>query len=162
VNGVNPDQYVSAAEAARILGVTRQRVSTMVNDGDLPGTVYPWPRAVRIPLASIEAWKAGKRRIPVTRTAARAYVLAAEGAASAEWVSLPKIRKHTRAFIDERRPEWTPVARRAWAYEMADAIASHLLLCHSRLEGPHVEDVDAVQNLSDDLLAPAGEHRTAR
>jgi excisionase family DNA binding protein len=49
------DDYISGAEAASILGVSRQRVSQLVESGDLPA-VRPWPRAIRIPRAAVEAW----------------------------------------------------------------------------------------------------------
>lgn len=47
------DEMVSAAEAARILGISRQRVSTMVQKGVLPGEHRR--HRVYVPLAAVQA-----------------------------------------------------------------------------------------------------------
>jgi excisionase family DNA binding protein len=117
------EDYLSAAAVARILGVSRQRVSTMVREGDLPA-VYPWPRAVRIPRSAVDAWVKGERRVPITRTAARQFVVETAGVATIEQLLLPASRKLCRQFINERRPEWSVSERREWVDDMADYLAS--------------------------------------
>lgn len=121
---MNPDDYVSAAEAARMLGVSRQRVSQMIHTGALPG-VHPWPRAVRVPRAAIDAWVAGERPKPIHRTAARQYVLFVSEAGSIDMIDRAQLAALCRQFATERRPEWGPGEVRRWADKMADNLLAN-------------------------------------
>jgi excisionase family DNA binding protein len=121
---MNPDDYLSAAETARVLGVSRQRVSAMITEGDLPA-VYPWPRAVRIPRSAVEAWKAGDRPEPVHRTAARHYVLYEGDVMSIDSLSEEEINALCRKFIRERRPNLRPVDIEAWSKSMTATLIAH-------------------------------------
>lgn len=114
---------MSASEAARMLGVSRQRVSAMIRDGDLPA-LHPWPRAVRIPRAALLAWQGGQRPEPVHRTAARQWVLWEADASSIDELDEVSVRALCRRFIDERRSEWSAEAKREWAAKTARSLVS--------------------------------------
>ena len=106
------EQYVSAAEAARMLGVSRQRVSHLVNTGDLL-SVKPWPGAVRIPVSAINDWQAGVRRPATTKTAAIDYVLSQGGELS--------VYETLAAYITGVRPEWDDTRQREWVEDLLPA-----------------------------------------
>jgi Helix-turn-helix domain len=106
------EQYVSAAQAARILGVSRQRVSQLVTRGDIL-SVKPWPGAVRIPMTAITDWQEGRRRPATTKTAAIDYVLSQQG-------EMP-VYDTLAAYITGARPEWDDDRQIAWVDEMLPA-----------------------------------------
>jgi excisionase family DNA binding protein len=118
MNTIATHEYVTAAEAARILGVSRQRVVTMVRDGDLP-CIRPWPRQVLIHRDALSAWQAGERREPVTMMAARRFVLDCTEADTVGEVSPSLMADCLIRFIAERRPEWDGPARSDWMTDMA-------------------------------------------
>lgn len=120
---MNLDDYVSASEASRLLGVSRQRVSAMIREGDLPA-VHPWPRAVRISRAALDAYLAGDRPPAVHRTAARHWVLYECDVESMDALTSEQLRVALVAFIGERRPRWAMDERRDWASRMADRLAA--------------------------------------
>lgn len=120
---MNVDEFVSASEAARMLGVTRQRVSAMIRDGDLPA-VHPWPRAVRINRQHLAAWAAGERPVPVHRTATRNYVLYEADVDSIDELSIDQLRALCLRFIGQRRPLWSADEARTWADQMADQLTA--------------------------------------
>lgn len=120
---MSESEYVSAAEAGRILGVSRQRVSQMLSDGDLPH-VKPWPRAVRIPRTAIESWQRGERRMPVTKTAMRSYILASEGVDDLGELDATEISDVCDGYIYTARPEWDEAQKDEWVQEMTAVMLS--------------------------------------
>ena len=92
-----------------MLGVTRQRVSALIANGDLI-SVRPWPGAVRIPMSAVEDWQAGVRRPAITKTAAVNYILAQGG-------EMP-VSETLYAYITGARPEWEEDRREEWVNDM--------------------------------------------
>jgi excisionase family DNA binding protein len=106
-----PETYVSSAEAARMLGVSRQRVTKMVEDGDVIA-LRPWPGAVRIPMSSIEDWQAGIRRPGISKTAALDYLLNNEIIDPlADQDATVRILAE---YIEGARPEWDDDRKDQW------------------------------------------------
>jgi excisionase family DNA binding protein len=107
------DEYVTAAEAARILGVSRQRVVTLVRKGDI-NVIRPWPRQVLIRRSDVDAWKAGGRRPSITLPAVREYLTECTDEPNAADVSAGLIATCLVSFIRDRRPEWDAARCDEW------------------------------------------------
>jgi predicted DNA-binding transcriptional regulator AlpA len=79
---ISERQYLSAAEAARLVGISLAGFWRAVRDGRLPPAVYPLSRAPRWSrnelLAALEATRALPRKTVARRRAARAATVAAE------------------------------------------------------------------------------------
>lgn len=116
------DSHVSASYAARMLGVSRQRVSTMVREGDLPA-VRPWGRALLIPRDAIEAWKRGERPPSISTMAVRKFVLDASEADALDSIGPARMNSLCRSFIAQARPNWTRDEQHKWA----EAVSARLV-----------------------------------
>jgi excisionase family DNA binding protein len=114
---MSADEWVSASEAARIMGVSRQRVGAMVNEGDLDA-VRPWPRAVRIRMSDVAQWMDGHRPLPIHRTACRTYVLEHAGVETFDAVDVDTATRLTSQFIAERRPLWLSERAETYVFQM--------------------------------------------
>lgn len=118
-----PTDYINLTEAADMLGVTRQRLSHMVRDGDI-AHIRPWPRSVLVKTTDVEAWQAGERvRQPVHKTAARQYVLDRTEADSVDEVNLHTLHSLLYEFISDRRDDLNSDNRRLWAEGMVGILA---------------------------------------
>jgi excisionase family DNA binding protein len=106
-----PETYISASEAARLLGVSRQRVAKMVEDGDLIA-LRPWPGAIRIPMTAVEDWQAGIRRPGITKTAAMDYLLA--NGVTDPLTDQENALHLLAEYIEGVRPEWDEERKEAW------------------------------------------------
>jgi excisionase family DNA binding protein len=115
-----PVDCVTPIEAARILNVSRQRVYTLVNKGQLP-VVRPWPRKLLIPRGAVEerlAMNPPAHRQASTEsiasTALRAYIRRRIEDDPVE-ASPATVYDLALEFIAERRPEWNSEERRQYA-----------------------------------------------
>lgn len=119
-----PVDCVTALEAARMLGVTRNRVYALVNKGQLPG-IRPWPYHLLIPRQAVEERVANTSRVPFSRpvgsiasTALRNFVAMRIEDDPAE--ATPAIVKDLAyEFITQQRPEWSAQARHDYAATMS-------------------------------------------
>lgn len=120
-----PSKFLSVAEAAIILGVTTQRVHTMIREGDIDA-IRPWPRQVLLNRTNVEAWAAGERGEPVNKTALRRYIIERTEAENISEVSLALMLDLAREFISERRPNLAAdtEARDLWCERMVMQIAA--------------------------------------
>ena len=112
---VTDEDFVTASEAARLLGVTRQRVANMIRDNELDA-VRPWPRTVLIRKADIDAYMQGVRPTPIHKTAVRRWLFMQEGARHG--IPLETLTPLVRRFIAEHRPQWDERSRDNWTIGM--------------------------------------------
>jgi len=111
------EDYVNASEAARMLGVSRQRVAAMVRDDEIDH-VRPWPRQVLIPRSAIDAYAHGDRRPPIHKTACRDWILAHERADSIDNIDADRVGQLCVAFIVASRPDWDATSIQNWVAGM--------------------------------------------
>lgn len=117
------DDYVTAAEAARILGVSRQRVAAMVRDNEID-FVRPWPRQVLIHRVVLDRWMNGDRPVPIHKTACRQWILQREGIDTLDTLNVQYLWNVTREFIDHHRPGWDEQSKNNWATGMHRLLTS--------------------------------------
>ena len=116
---INPDEWTTASEAARLLGVSHQRVLTMANvDGSLD-IIRPWPHVTLIGRASISRWQTGARQARITTAEVRRFVLARTDCGDVRTLNTSDLEGWVQAFIDEQRPRWSKAKRSEWAQSMA-------------------------------------------
>lgn len=117
------DDYVTASEAARIIGVSRQRVAAMIRANQITH-VRPWPRQVLIPRSALTAWMDGKRPPAIHKKAVADWIIAREGVTLIELFDLDYLRALIRMFIDEARPEWDDTSKDNWVEGMHTLLVS--------------------------------------
>jgi excisionase family DNA binding protein len=110
-------EYVNASEAARILGVSRQRVAKMVMNDEIE-FVRPWPRQVLIPRIALAGWMRGDRPTPIHKTACRRWILDRENVDNLDALELDYLTELVAVFIAERRPEWDTESKANWCVGM--------------------------------------------
>jgi excisionase family DNA binding protein len=111
------DDYVTASEASRILGVSRQRVATMVRENEIDH-VRPWPRTVLIPRSALDAWMHGQRPAPIHKTACRHWILEREQCERIDMIDPEYLGQLVALFISTFRPEWDDTSKRNWCIGM--------------------------------------------
>lgn len=111
------EQYVTASEASRILGVSRQRIATMVRDDEIEH-IRPWPRQVLIPLRAVQAWAEGERRIPIHKTAVRNWIIGYDAAESIDAMEPERVGQLCMEYIKSHRPEWDDQSKTNWCIGM--------------------------------------------
>jgi excisionase family DNA binding protein len=109
--------YVSASEAARILGVSRQRVAAMVRDNEIEH-FRPWPRHVLIPRHAVESWGRGVRPEPIHKTAVRHWIMGREQVDTLDALTPEYLAELTAVFIDTFRPTWDTQSKANWVTAM--------------------------------------------
>lgn len=119
------DRYMTVSEAADRLGVSTQRVHSMIRDGDIDA-IRPWPRQVLLARTTVEAWAQGNRGEPVNMTALRRYIIDRTEAEHLSEVGYGLMIDLAREFITERRPGLAAdiLARDRWAERMVDRISA--------------------------------------
>lgn len=113
---------VTALEAARMLGVTRNRVYALVNKGQLPG-IRPWPYHLLIPRQAVEERVATRPTFSrpagsIASTALRNFVAMRIEDDPAE-ATPATVETLAFEFITQQRPEWTAQERRDYAATMS-------------------------------------------
>lgn len=111
------EDYVTASEAARILGVSRQRVGAMVRDGEIEH-VRPWPRQVLIRRSALREWQRGNRQQPIHKTACRHWIIEREGIQGLDTLNPQYLWNVVREFIDNHRPDWDETSKNNWTNGM--------------------------------------------
>lgn len=121
---IETDDWTTASESARILGVSHQRVMQMAKEGSLR-VARPWPHVLLIERVSLAEWVAGKRLTRIHPAAVRKYVLARTGTRHVYDADIDTVRDLTRAFIAEHRPRWIESRKDLWALDMASHLWHH-------------------------------------
>lgn len=114
------EDWTTGAEAARLMGLSRQRVGQMADEGVLEA-VRPWPQVQLISRRSVAEWLAGgkERMLPIVPMEIRRYVGRHTGGLTPRTIPRDRLEDLVGAFITERRPRWTPQRRDLWALEQA-------------------------------------------
>ena len=114
---IDPEAWTTASEAARLLGVTPQRVLTMADEGTID-VLRPWPRVALISMASVQARLDGERAERIMPADARRFVLARFGADSVHTLRPEDVQASLNLFIEGARPRWDLARRLRWAAGM--------------------------------------------
>ena len=114
---IDSDDYMTVAEAAELLGVTHQRVHSMINEGVLQAE-RPWQTTVVVTRRSVAEWLAGARPPSIRPPAARAWLLERTGS-DASALDIDTVRDEMLEFITAARPAWDSVRRDTWALSTA-------------------------------------------
>lgn len=118
---IDPAEWTTASEAARLLGISHQRVLVLGDEGTID-VLRPWPRVALVSLASIAARQAGERAARVMPADARRDVLRRAGVRSIHELTEGDIEGHLVAFITDARPLWDTERCNAWATDMAQRL----------------------------------------
>lgn len=107
-------KYVRSSEAARIMGVSAQRVGAMIRQGDLKA-VRPWPGATLVARAEIEAYLSREALPAITITELRRELTDRTEEQHVEHIAPELAESIALEFIRERRPRWAPERQGEWA-----------------------------------------------
>lgn len=116
---LDTDEWTTASEAARILGVSAQRVAKMATEDGSLDACHPWPRVFLIGRSSLEAWMTGERQGRILPADARRFVLKHTGHTSIHLADPGDVEGWLLGFIIDARPRWSGERQREWATEMA-------------------------------------------
>ena len=114
---ITPSDWVTASEAARLLGCSHQRVSQLIDEGSVD-SIRPWPYVTLIGRRSIAQRMAGQRQDRISVYEARRYIRDLD----ADTSDLDLMRDSLREFIAQRRPRWEPQRLDLWALTMAQRL----------------------------------------
>lgn len=118
---LNPEDWTTAAEAARLMSIEPQRVLQLADDGALD-VIRPWPRVTLIGRRSMAEYLAGYRQPKIGLPFARIWLLKHCQAASVQEIDIDTARDRLRDFIEEARPRWDATRKDLWALGMADSL----------------------------------------
>jgi len=121
---INADEWTTASEAARLLGVSSQRIIRMADEDGSLDVIRPWPHVTLVGRRSLAAWLAGARQERIGPANARRWLLKQCQAAQVQEIDIDVARDRLRDFIEQARPRWTPVRKDLWALEMAGTLWS--------------------------------------
>lgn len=121
---IETDEWITAGEAARLLGVTHTRVIQMADEEGTLDVLRPWPRVVVIGRQSIEEWEAGGRQTRIKATMVRRWLLDTTKAATVQEVDINVVRDLLRDYIEANRPRWDAKRKDLWALDMASVLWS--------------------------------------
>ena len=117
---IDSDEFVTLSEAARLLGVSPQRVDTLADRG-LLDVVRPWPYVTLIGRRSIAARLAGEQVTRIDTGNTRRWLRTARGD---DVVEPYETRDYLRDFIETARPYWDNGRKDLWALNMASTLAT--------------------------------------
>lgn len=112
---IDTSQWLTLSEAARILGVTHQRVFTMAEEGSLD-IIRPWPRVALVSRQSVTAWLQGERLHRTDIGQAREWLR--ERGVDPHREAAVQTEGEMLAFIHHYRPRWDDARQREWAQRM--------------------------------------------
>lgn len=119
---IETDEWMTASEASRLLGVTHTRIAAMADEDGSLDIIRPWPRMSLVSVASVTAWQGGARQPRIQPAQVRKWLLARMRAATVQELDIDVVRDEVRDFIEEARPRWADGKKDLWALDMA----SHL------------------------------------
>lgn len=139
---INPDEWTTASEAARLLGISSTRVLMLADDGVID-VLRPWPRVALVSMESIRARQAGEQLPRLMTTDARRYVLSRANARSIHELIPSDIEGHLIAFITEARPLWDAERRVGWVEDMQQRLLTTRE--HTAQSGPGAQTLPRVE-----------------
>ena len=116
---LDTDAWCTAAEAARLLGVSPQRVNDMVNEDGLLDVIRPWDRVTLVSRHSLAEWLAGVRPPRIMRKDAREWACKQTGVDDLAALDREHVRDLMRQFIAAARPRWDAQRCDLWALNVA-------------------------------------------
>lgn len=119
---IDTDEWITAGEASRLLGVSQERIRAMGNEDGSLERISPWPRVSLISKASVEDRLAGVRQVRIGPPQARRWALKRMGVESLEHADLGALQDLLLDFIMESRPRWDKVRQDLWALDMASRL----------------------------------------
>jgi hypothetical protein len=114
-------EWTTTSEAARLLGVSTQRVAAMADEG-LLDIQRPWPHTALIGRRSLAERLAGTRPERIAPADARRWLLKRSGAKTVQEIDVNDVRDRLRDFIEETRPRWDNSRKDLWALNMASKL----------------------------------------
>src|SRR5262245_3669115 len=102
---IDTDQWCTASEAARLLGVSTQRVYAMADEGLLEA-VRPWPMVRIVKRESVAARISEGSAEPLTVAGARRWVLTHGGGQLPSTLDAEVLRDLVRSYVEKMRPAW--------------------------------------------------------
>lgn len=116
---IDPAEWTTASEAARLLGVSSQRVFVMADDDGSLDVLRPWPRVTLISRKSIATWMSGQRQLSTRPADAKRWLLKRTQVDDLHALHIDVIRDEMREYIEIARPRWTHKRKDLWALETA-------------------------------------------
>jgi hypothetical protein len=115
---IETDEWVQAAEAARLLRVSRQRISMMAIEGIIE-TISPWDKLTLVSRRSVAERLAGAKPDPIRPRDARIWLFKRYEVTSMQDMLLPDVQDDMLAFIRWARPHWDQLRQERWALDTA-------------------------------------------
>jgi len=119
---IETDEWITAGEASRLLGVSQERIRAMGNEDGSLERISPWPRVSLISRASVEDRLAGVRQVRIGPPQARRWALKRMGIETLGNADIDELRDVLLDFIMESRPRWAKVRQDLWALDMASRL----------------------------------------